>query len=129
VEASDELRARLLSLYAAMSSGDADAVEAHYSLREGSVFVGSDTTEFWTDSAQHNADVRPYFDGSNGVLTWQAGGPLAQREGKLGWTIDRPTVRFPDGTSVSLRLTLVWLWEDGLWKVVHSHASAGQGGE
>ena len=73
-----------------MSSGDADAVEARYSLAPGSVFIGTDAAEFWTDSAQHNADVRGYFDGSRGTLVWQAGEAIALREGDVGWTVDGP---------------------------------------
>ena len=129
METSDELRSRLLSLYAAMSSGDADAVEAHYSLHPGTVFVGTDMFEFWTDSAQHNVEVRRFFDGSHGVLKWQATDALALREGTTGWTFDRPNLQLPSGVIMGLRLTLVWHLEGSEWKVVHSHASVGQGGE
>jgi ketosteroid isomerase-like protein len=108
-----------------MSGGKADAVEAFYSLADGSVFMGTDRAEFWTDSAQHNADVRHFFDGSEGVLRWEAGEAIALTEGSAGWTVDRPTLRLPDGSSVELRLTLVWHRENGDWRVVHSHASIG----
>jgi ketosteroid isomerase-like protein len=125
MEPSEDLQAALLSLYAAMGSGDADAVEALYSLQAGSVFVGTDAAEFWTDSAQHNADVRPYFDGSAVRVT--AGEPIAIVEGSVGWTVDRPAFRLADGTVFELRLTLVWHREGGSWRVVHSHASVGAG--
>jgi hypothetical protein len=60
MQPNDVLRERLHDLYRAMSSGDADRVESFYSLREGACFIGTDSAEFWTDSARHNADVRPY---------------------------------------------------------------------
>jgi hypothetical protein len=120
-----ELRATLLALYAAMSSGNAPSVEAFYSLASGSVFIGTDASEFWTDSARHNADVRPFFDGSLGTLRWPAGDALAYSEGNVGWTIDRPAIALPDGSTRLLRVTLVWHLEDGAWRVVQSHASAG----
>jgi hypothetical protein len=43
-----------------MGSGDADAVEAYYSLSPHAVFLGTDRSEFWTDSARHNREVRPH---------------------------------------------------------------------
>jgi len=125
MQRSEDLRRALLSLYRAMSSGDAASVEARYSLEPGSVFIGTGASEFWTDSAQHNADVRPYFDGSRGPLQWSADEPIALCEGSAGWTIDRPRLLLPDGTTLTLRLTLVWHLEDGAWRVVHSHASVG----
>lgn len=125
MEPSEELRATLLRLYEAMSSGDAATVEAFYSLQPGSVFMGTDASEYWTDSTQHNADVRRFFDGSLGVNRWQSGEAIALREGSIAWTIDQPTVVLGDGSEFSLRVTLVWHREGTEWKVVHSHASVG----
>jgi hypothetical protein len=115
----------LLDLYEAMSSGDAGRVEAFYSLEPGCVFVGTDDSEFWTDSACHNADVRSYFDGSRGRLSWSAGEAIALEEESVGWTVDRPTISMPDGTSLRTRVTLVWHRQNDTWAVVHSHASVG----
>ena len=126
MEPSEELRATLLRLYEAMSSGNAGFVEAFYSLQPGSVFMGSDAAEVWTDSAQHNADVRRFFDGSLGINRWLSAEALAMVEGTTGWTIDQPTVVLGDGTEFALRLTLIWHREATEWKVVHSHASVGQ---
>jgi ketosteroid isomerase-like protein len=109
-----------------MAGGNAGRVEALYSLAEGSVFIGTSASEFWTDSAQHNADVRPYFDGSDGRLRIEAGEAIVVVEGTTGWTIDRPAFVLPDGSRIEARLTLIWHQEDGAWKVVHSHASVGQ---
>jgi len=126
VEANAELKQRLIDLYAAMSSGSADHVEAMYSLEPGSIFVGTDESEFWTDPVQHNADVRPFFDGESGTYLWQAGDALARVEGTVGWTVDRPTLTSPDGSSLRARVTLIWHLEaGGVWRVVHSHASVG----
>ncbi|MEX2246920.1 MAG: nuclear transport factor 2 family protein [Dehalococcoidia bacterium] len=122
---SPDLRDRLLALYRAMSSGDADAVEAFYSLEAGSVFIGTGDAEFWTDSARHNADVRHFFDGRSGVISWNPGDALSLVEGSVGWTVDRPTLYLPSAEVLRLRLSLVWRREDGVWKVVHSHASLG----
>jgi adenylate cyclase len=129
MQPSDDLRARLLALYEAMSSTRPAIVEAFYSLQDGSIFIGTDAFEFWTDSAKHNAAVRPFFDGSYGTWTWQASEAIAFVEGSVGWTVDRPSVHMVDraGSEASLeaRVSLVWHLEDGVWRVVHSHASVG----
>ncbi|MGE0059773.1 MAG: nuclear transport factor 2 family protein [Dehalococcoidia bacterium] len=124
MEPSAELRQTLVDLYAAMSSGSAEAVEAFYSLQAGSIFMGTDEAEFWTDSAKHNHDVRPFFDGSYGPTIWLAGDAHAFVEGDVGWTVDRPTLLF-GGETYRLRVSLVWHREVGAWRVVHSHASIG----
>ncbi len=92
------------------------------------MFVGTDEAEYWTDSAQHNADVRPFFEaGDDGAARWEAGDDVrAVREGTVGWTFDRPTLTLPDGTVMHPRVTLVWHLEGDHWKVVHSHASFGR---
>jgi hypothetical protein len=125
MDADPELLSALHDLYRAMSSGSAEAVEALYSLDPLAVFVGTDDAEFWTDSARHNADVRPYFDASSGALRMEPGAGFARSSGALGWTFDRPTMVLPDGTSTELRITLVWRREASGWRVVHSHASIG----
>lgn len=119
-----ELAALMRADYAAMEAGDPDAVEALYSLAPGSVFIGSDQDEYWTDSAQHNADVRPYWQ--PGTVHIDPGDIVASRAGDVGFTVDRPTLTVGD-ERLSLRITLVWQREaDGAWRVVHSHASVGQ---
>jgi hypothetical protein len=125
MDADRALLEALHELYRAMSSGSADRVEALYSLDPLAVFVGTDDSEFWTDSARHNADVRHYFDGSSGALRVEPGDGLARSDGALGWTFDRPTMTLPDGTSIAPRITLVWRREGSSWRVVHSHASVG----
>jgi ketosteroid isomerase-like protein len=121
----DELAGLVIELYRAMSSGDADRVEAFYSRDPLGVFVGTDEAEFWTDPVRHDEDVRPFFDGSMGPITWKAGGVSARSDGDLGWTIDRPTLTTPDGSELRPRVTLVWRREADGWRVVHSHASFG----
>jgi hypothetical protein len=121
---SRELQQVLFDLYAAMSSGDADAVEAFYSLEAGCIFVGSDHGEFWLDSMQHNVEVRPFFDGTFGEVTWRPGEAYALVEGSVGWTVDRPTLVF-GGREYPMRVSLVWHREGDRWLVVHSHTSAG----
>lgn len=124
MEPSPHLAQAVRDLYAAMSGGSADAVEAFYSLADGACFIGTDEAEFWTDSAQHNAGVRPFFEGATRTR-WSPGDLLAQREGTVGWTVDRPRVQLADGSVLRPRVTLVWHTENGTWRIVHAHASTG----
>jgi ketosteroid isomerase-like protein len=126
MERAPELEQVVADLFDAMSSGSADAVEAFYSLDPLGVFVGTDDAEHWTDSAQHNADVRPFFDGEHGASTWEHQATEARQEGSTGWTYSRVLVHV-DGLDepIAARVTLVWHDEGGRWQVVHSHASTG----
>ena len=121
---SPDLATLMRAVYAAMEAGDPEAVEALYSLAPGTVFIGSDASEYWTDSAQHNANVRHYWQPA--ALRITPGEITASVAGGIGFSVDRPTFTV-GGANLGLRITLVWHREgDGRWRVVHSHASVGQ---
>ena len=124
IRRSEELAGLVRGLYAAMGSGDADAVEAFYSLSGQAVFLGTDRAEFWTDSARHNQDVRPYWQRAGNLLT--PGELLAFECGEVGWTVDRPTIELATGERFETRLTFVFHREDGAWRIVHAHTSVGR---
>jgi adenylate cyclase len=124
IRRSAELAGVARELYAAMGSGEPEAVEAFYSLSPHAVFMGTDRAEFWTDSAQHNLDVRPYWEQAGNTVT--PGELLAFECGDVGWTVDRPTIELAGGGRFETRLTFVFHLEDGAWKVVHAHTSVGQ---
>jgi adenylate cyclase len=124
IRPSRELAGVVRALYAAMGSGDPDAVEAFYSLSPHAVFLGTDQVEFWTDSARHNQDVRPLWERAGNTVT--PGELLAFECGDVGWTVDRPTIELAGGERFETRLTFVLHREDGAWKVVHAHTSVGQ---
>ncbi|HEY7607448.1 MAG TPA: nuclear transport factor 2 family protein [Actinomycetota bacterium] len=125
IRRSQELAGVVRGLYAAMGSGDPDAVEAFYSLSRHAVFLGADGSEFWTDSARRNQDVRPLWERAGNTVV--PGELLAFECGDVGWTVDRPTIELVSGERFETRLTLVLHREDGAWKVVHAHTSVGQG--
>ena len=43
----------------------------------------------------------------------------------MGWAADNPEFRFPDGSSITPRVSSVWRREDDAWKLVHAHFSVG----
>ena len=68
IRRSQELAGVARELYAAMGSGNPDAVEGFSSLSPHAVFLGTDRAEFWTDSAQHTR-VRPYWARAGNLVT------------------------------------------------------------
>ena len=128
ISRSPALAGMVRELYQAMGLGDADAVEGFYSLSPHAVFLGTDRAEFWTDSAQHNQEVRPYWEQAGNRVT--PGELLALECGYVGWVVDRPTIELAGGGRFETRLTFVLHRQDGAWKIVHTHTSVGveQGG-
>lgn len=118
---SDDLKALTQKLYEAMGSGKPEEVETLYTLGEQVAFMGTAANEFWTDSVVHNADVRPRL--SKGGLKLTSAELVAYEQGNLGWVVDRPEVRMPNGFAFKMRVTLLWRKEAGNWKIYHSHAS------
>jgi adenylate cyclase len=126
IRPSEELAGLARALYAAMGSGQPSEVEAFYSLSPHAVFLGSERSEFWTDSAQHNRDVRPFWDHPGNLVT--PGDLLAFTCGEVGWIVDRPTFQLASGEQFDTRLTVVLHREDGAWRIVHTHSSVGTPG-
>lgn len=102
------------------SGGQAESIQATYSLQEGVIIIGNDPGEWIEDR-----------DGLNAWI--QAGGTVkaeitvqnirAMCEGSVGWTMDRVMVTLPTGVEVPIRHTRIFHKEDGEWKMVHLHAS------
>ncbi len=44
----------------------------------------------------------------------------------MGWIVDRPAIELADGGRFETRLTFVLHRQDGTWKVVPAHPSAGE---
>jgi hypothetical protein len=117
----DELKTIVLYHYGKFDSGaQSETIQEIYSIQEGVVIIGNDPEE-WIDD--HNA-----------LLAWiNAGGAVkaeitvlslrAYYEGSVGWTMDRVTVKLPNGREVPLRHTRIFHKENGAWKMVHLHAS------
>jgi SnoaL-like domain len=117
----DELKNIVLHHYGKFDSGgQAETIKETYSLEEGVVIIGNDPNE--------------WFDDHDSILAFMnAGGSIkaditvhnlkALSEGSVGWTMDRITVKLHDGVEVPVRHTRVFHKEDGVWKMVHLHAS------
>ena len=81
--------------------------------------IGSPPEEYWDldQLISHLGDFPPTrFVGSE---------PNGYCAGDVAWLTDFPGCELPDGTVLSMRITLVLLRIDGDWKAVHFHVSEG----
>ncbi len=120
-----ELKEIMLHLYANRSSGDVSAVQGLFSRQEGVLFVGTDPDEWWTGHDTIERVFKAQLQEMGGKIQVQAGELNAFVEGTVGWVADCPTLRLPNGQEIPLRLTTVFHQEDGAWKIVQYHVSAG----
>ena len=125
MEHSDELRDLTLRFYEALNDGDFSFLERYISRQEGAVFVGTDPNEWWEGSDAFVEEMRAQSEAMGGMQA-VPGQLQAYHEGNVGWAVDRGALfRLPDGTEVPFRNTLVYVQEDGEWKLVHAHTSMG----
>ena len=127
MEQSDELSDLTLRFYEATATGDLSFLERYVSRREGTVFVGTDPGEWWEGFEAFMEAMRAQAEAMGGSGLQIVPGQLqAYREGNVGWAIDRDaSFRLPDGRQIPFRSSVIFLNEDGEWKVVHLHASIG----
>lgn len=117
MERSTELVATLQLISAAVSDGDADTMTGVLSARDGLLSIGTDPDDDVTTikamlSAQAAAGVKV-----------RAGTISAFEEGTVGWVADRGTFVMSDDTEVPLRITAVFLRENGMWRLVQERVS------
>ncbi len=117
----DELKNIVLHHYGKFDSGGQfETIKETYSLQDDVVIIGSDPNE--------------WFDDRDSILVFMnAGGSVkaeitvhnikALSEGSVGWTMDRVSVKLPNGVEVPVRHTRIFHKEDGAWKMVHLHVS------
>jgi uncharacterized protein (TIGR02246 family) len=119
----NDIRALLESLYASFASGDASAYLDD--LADDVVIVGTDESEFW----QGREEVTPVLQAqlsemSAAGIRVTAGEVLTGESGGAAWAADRPTLHLPDGSSQTLRATLVATREGDALVVQQMHLSA-----
>jgi ketosteroid isomerase-like protein len=108
----------LLRFYERNSANDQASFPLVVSREEAVLIVGSAAREWF----QGQAAVRGAF-GLEGFRI-EAGDILAWENGDTGWAVNTPTFVMPDGaTTMRLRMTTIFVKEDGAWKLVHIHGS------
>jgi ketosteroid isomerase-like protein len=119
VQRSMDVRAAMLRFYDRLSASDVASFDQLVSRDPATLVIGTAPGEWVTDRAR----LRFGFE-AEGVGI-DAGDPDGYADGSLGWVVDQPTFRFPDGSAMRTRLTAVLHLEDGAWRLVHMHVSVG----
>lgn len=118
----DELKNIVLYHYGIFDSGEqAASIKNIYSLEEGVIVIGNDPNEWFDDRKSILAFMRA---GGSSKMDITVQNLKAYCEGTVGWTMDRVTVKLPNGIEIPVRHTRIFHKEDGAWKMVHLHVSA-----
>ena len=117
----DELKNYVLRHYGKFDSSEqADAIKEIYSLQEGVTIIGNDPNEWFEDRDSIAAFMQA---GGSSKMNLVVQNLKAYSEGSVGWTVDRVTVKLPNGIHLPVRHTRIFHKEDGAWKMVHLHVS------
>jgi ketosteroid isomerase-like protein len=126
VSATDEVRALTLRFYEMFSSGDARAANELISAEGGTLVIGTDPSEWWSDRGEIvNTLSAQAKEISESGIRIEPGEIVARAEDGIAWVADRPKFVMPDGSAVEARVTGVFRREGGSWKIAQWHASLG----
>jgi hypothetical protein len=120
MERSDAILHALSTFYSRLSAGEVDKFDETVSSHPATMMVGTAPGEV----VRERERLRFGFE-TEGVTLTAGESPEAFQEGGLGWAFDEPLFGFPDGSAMRVRLTMIFRNEDGIWKFVHGHVSAG----
>jgi uncharacterized protein (TIGR02246 family) len=120
--AQDEIRAVFDQLLEAQNAGDAEGVRARLSERPGAVHIGTDADEWWT--SEQIVDAVAAAGGADEIQA-VADDVDIHVQGDVAWVEGRGRFTTAGGGERPVRMTGVFVREDGQWKVVQSHASIG----
>ncbi len=111
-------------IFDALHVTDAEKLAAVLADRPGSIHIGSDPGEWWTKS-QFLDMIREAMSAGGGQIRAEHDKVNVQFAGDVAW-IDT-TGRFisSEGAQRDIRLTVVFVREDGRWKATQTHVSIG----
>ncbi len=117
----DELRNIVLHHYGKFDFGEqAGSIKEIYSLQEGVTIIGNDPNEWFDD---RDSIVAFMNAGSSSKVDITVQNLKAYSEGSVGWTMDRVTVKLPNGNELAVRHSRIFHQENADWKMVHLHVS------
>ena len=115
---STDIRDALLNFYEKRTRGDAASFDELVSTQP-TAFIGTAPGEWFEERER----LRRGFGWA--VRLVPGPNPRGWEEGSVGLGADEPIMTLPDGTVIRTRLTMLFRHEDGAWKVVGYHFSAG----
>ena len=122
MERSQAVEGVVRQMYELMRAGDGAAASALITDEDGALFVGTDAEEWWDDTAAIRGAMQQQLEATGG-FDFVDMDPRGYRSGDVGWFGDQPSMRFPDGSTVPMRMTGVAQLVDGSWQIVQAHLS------
>jgi uncharacterized protein (TIGR02246 family) len=120
--AQDEIRALLDQLLEAQNAGDAERMRSMLSERPDAVHIGTDAEEWWT--SKQIVDAVAASGGADEIQAVSDDVDI-HVQGDVAWAEGHGRFTTAGGGERPVRMTGVFIREDGQWKVVQSHASIG----
>jgi ketosteroid isomerase-like protein len=116
------------SMTDALNTGDAEKLDSLLSDRARTAYIGTDPSEWWTKQ-QLVAGIREAMSVGEGQVRAEQGETFVHVLGDVAWTEGLGKFTNGAGAERAIRLTGVFVREDGQWKAVQSHASIGVANE
>lgn len=124
MQESAELKDLYVRLCQAQTNGDYQFFEEMFSQEDGVVAIGTDPSEWWLGYDAITKVFKAQLKDLTGIQVL-ADTPLAYSNDATGWVAGKPTLKLPDGSEVSVRLTAVFQKEPEGWRIVQWHSSMG----
>lgn len=120
MEESEDVKQAMVRFYEGLSSGDVEHFDDIVSAHPATLVIGTAPGEW----VREREKLRFGFEAEGARI--ESGSALTgYAEGTLGWVVDDPIFHFGLEAGVACRLTAVFHQEEGGWKLVHMHVSAG----
>jgi ketosteroid isomerase-like protein len=118
----DEIRKVFDEVLEAQNAGEAGRLRSMLSERPDAVHIGTDAEEWWTSKQVLDATAAA---GGGDDIRAVADDIDIHVQGDIAWVEGRGRFTRAGGGERPVRMTCVFVREDGQWKVVQSHASIG----
>lgn len=128
MQSSDEVEAAGLAVYAAMTSGDPEAVVKLLAEGDGVLGIGSDPAEWWEGREEVARATRVQVPEMQGI-GFESTRASGWADGNVGWFADEPVLKLPDGSEQRARFTAVFTKTGTDWRMLQFHFSMGVGNE
>ncbi|MFP5342799.1 MAG: nuclear transport factor 2 family protein [Candidatus Limnocylindria bacterium] len=112
--------ATMLDFYDRVTASDVASFDRLVSTDPATLVIGTAPGEWVTER-----DRLRYGFETEGFAIEAGPSPAGYASGDLGWFVDEPVYRFPDGSGIRTRATAVLQARDGAWQIVHMHVSVG----
>ncbi|MEA3215750.1 MAG: SnoaL-like domain [Acidimicrobiia bacterium] len=119
---SETVNDAMTAMYHALTTGNINWFKERVLYGPASIHIGT-APAYWMTSSQFLVELVRQFNEMN--VEWRTGGMTFQEEGATAWAVDRPVVRFDDGSEIECRLSVIFSRASDRWQVAHSHLSIG----